>query len=72
MQQLIYYNVVQSLLQSGVAILQSGVRGNVKGSLLQSGAIVIAKWVNLYCKVVLCEICPNAEFFLVRIFPHSD
>ena len=20
----------------------------------------------------LCEICPNTEFFLVRIFPHSD
>ena len=68
MQQLIYYKVVQSLLQSGVAILQSGARGNVKGSLLQSGAIVIAKWVNLYCKVVLC----GTVVLLVRIFPHSD
>ena len=22
--------------------------------------------------VILCEKCPNMEFFLVRIFPHSD
>ena len=26
------------------------------------------KWVTLS----LCEMCPNTEFFLVRIFPHSD
>ena len=22
--------------------------------------------------ISLCEMCPNMEFFLVRIFPHSD
>ena len=25
-----------------------------------------------YCILSLCEMFPNTEFFLVRIFPHSD
>ena len=28
------------------------------------------KFILLY--MTLCETCPNTEFFLVRIFPHSD
>ena len=29
--------------------------------------------VKFQCSIrALCEKCPNAEFFLVRIFPHSD
>ena len=27
---------------------------------------------NLQSYLTLCEMCPNMEFFLVRIFPHSD
>ena len=25
-----------------------------------------------FLDLTLCEKCPNTEFFLVRIFPHSD
>ena len=25
-----------------------------------------------YCILSLCEMCPNTEFFLVRIFPYLD
>ena len=28
--------------------------------------------VFIYLTPTLCEVCPNTEFFLVRIFPHSD
>ena len=30
------------------------------------------KYKTLFKYATLCEMCANTEFFLVRIFPHSD
>ena len=30
------------------------------------------RWRSLWLKLALCEMCPNTEFFLVRVFQHSD
>ena len=68
----------RGLFAAGCSSLQMNYFENLKHSQVVQ-AISDIFWGQMKCKIVqhlvfasLCEMCPNTEFFLVRIFPHSD